>query len=177
MLEAEFLNRPHSVAQKLQFMYRTHASAIVGPDDTPQSFILDTNLTSQSSANEEWKRRGGRPLEQPQAIVSRLEKVRKPSVVERQELWLAKKNIKADKTKAEIEEKKMQELRANTAPRRPSTVSRPRKRSIASTDTATRYLNNLTNQTEAKRQKTKTTGQAISSTKNGGPICDFGQRF
>lgn len=176
MLEAEFLNRPHSVAQKLQFMYRTHALAIVGPDDTPQSFILDTNLTSQSSANEEWKRRGGRPLEQPQAVVSRLEKVRKPSVVERQELWLAKKNIKADKTKAEIEEKKMQELRANTAPRRPSTVSRPRKRSIASTDTATRYLNNLTNQTEAKRQKTKTTGQAIS-TNNGGPICDFGQRF
>ena len=175
MLEAEFLNRPHSVAQKLQFMYRTHASAIVGPDDTQQSFILDTNLTSQSSANEAWKRRGGRPLEQPQQTIARLEKKRKPSVVERQELWLAKKNIKADKTKAEIEEKKMQEIRANTAPRRPSTVSRSsRKRSIAFTEKVSSYLSNLTNQTEAKRQKTKTTGRAIS-TKNG--VCDFGQRF
>ena len=113
MLEVEYCNRPYSTLQKLQFMYKTHAAK--GPDATPQSFILDTSLTSQASGNEEWKRRSGRPLECPESVVSRLEGKRKLSVAERNELWLAKKKVKAAKFQSLAEEKNMQE-RAKSAP-------------------------------------------------------------
>ena len=113
MLEVEYCNRPYSVAQKLQYMYRKHTAN--GPDDTPQSFILDTNLTAQSSGKEEWKRRSGRPLETPESVVARLEGKRNLTVVERQELWLAKKNLKTRKAQTLIAEHNMQE-RAKSAP-------------------------------------------------------------
>ena len=71
MLEAEYCNRPQLVSQKLQYMYRTHAAN--SSDYTPLSFVLDTSLTTPSSASEEWKRKGGRPLESAESIVARLE--------------------------------------------------------------------------------------------------------
>ena len=113
MLEAEYCNRPYSVSQKLQFMYKKHTSN--GPNDAPSSFILDTSLTAESSKNEEWKRRSGRPLESPESVVARLEGKRNLSVVERQELWLAKKNLKAAKAKSTIKEEELHE-RAKSAP-------------------------------------------------------------
>ena len=113
MLEVEYCNRPQLVSQKLQYMYRTHAAN--GCDDAPLSFVIDTTLTAPSSANEEWKRRGGRPLESAESIVARLEGKKDLTVVERQELWLAKKNLKTETLKSIIEAQKLQE-RAMTAP-------------------------------------------------------------
>jgi hypothetical protein len=113
MLEVEYCNRPQLVSQKLQYMYRTHAANT--SDEAPLSFVLDTTLTAPSSANEEWKRRGGRPLESAESIVARLEGKKDPTVVERQELWLAKKNLKTETLKSIIAAQKMQD-RATTAP-------------------------------------------------------------
>ena len=45
MLEAEMLIRPE-VQQKLTYMYRSHTANSL-PNEVPQSFILDTNLTAQ----------------------------------------------------------------------------------------------------------------------------------
>lgn len=114
MLEVEYCNRPQLVSQKLQYMYRTHA-ATNNHDDAPMSFVLDTTLTAPSSANEDWKRRGGRPLESAESIVARLEAKNDLSVLERQELWLAKKNHKAETLKSIIAAEKLEE-RAKTAP-------------------------------------------------------------
>lgn len=113
MLEVEYCNRPQLVSQKLQYMYRTHAAN--GSDEAPLSFVLDTTLTASSSANEEWKRRGGRPLESAESIVARLEGKKDLTVVERQELWLAKKNLKTETLKSIIAAQKLLE-RATTAP-------------------------------------------------------------
>ena len=113
MLEAEYCNRPQLVTQKLQYMYRTHATN--NHDDAPMSFVLDTTLTAPSSANEDWKRRGGRPLESAESIVARLEAKDDLSVLERQELWLAKKNLKTEALKSNIAARKLEE-RAKTAP-------------------------------------------------------------
>ena len=126
MLEVEYCNRPLLVSQKLQYMYRTHAGN--SRDDAPLSFVIDTTLTAPSSANEEWKRRGGRPLESAESIVARLERKKDLTVVERQELWLAKKNLKTGTLKSIIEAQKLQE-RAMTAPdlRSPGGKKRPRK--------------------------------------------------
>ena len=110
MLEVEYCNRPQLVNQKLQYMYRTHAS-----NDAPMSFVIDTTLTAPSSANEDWKRRGGRPLESAESIVARLEAKDDLSVLERQELWLAKKNLKTETLKSIIAAQKLEE-RAKTAP-------------------------------------------------------------
>lgn len=83
MLELEATTRG---VQKIRYLFNMHAKE-------PQSFVLDTTLTSQtSSGNEEWKRRNGRPLETPESVVERLEgKKSTLSVVERQQLWQAKK--------------------------------------------------------------------------------------
>lgn len=113
MLEVEYCNRPQLVTQKLQYMYRTHATN--NHDDAPMSFVLDTTLTAPSFANEEWKRRGGRPLESAESIVVRLEAKDDLSVLERQELWLAKKNLKTEALKSIIAARKLDE-RAKTAP-------------------------------------------------------------
>ena len=178
MLEAEMCLHPHSVSQKLNYMYKSHTS-----NNTTQSFILDTSLTAQSDS-EEWKRRSGRPLENPQSIIQRLESKTNLTVEERNQLWLAKKNFKTAEAKA-MKAEKSAEDRATTAPdlsqsrksfssikeRKMSTVSR--KRSITSTTTGydSRSLGNITNQTEAnKRQKIKT-GQS-NKKKKMPPISD-----
>jgi len=178
MLEAEMLIRPE-VQQKLTYMYRSHKANNL-PDQVPQSFILDTNLTAQpdGKSKDDWKRRSGRPLENPQQIVLRLEKKRSLSVVERQELWQAKKLIKAAKAKTTEEiaerattapdmnhsrksftnlakERRMSAKTSNGAAgrRRPSTTT-TRKRSItSSTDRSLGNITNSSNQREAKRQK------------------------
>ena len=173
MLEVEFCNRPFSVSQKMKYMYGSHAAN--GPDETPQSFILETSLTAQTSEGER-KRRGGRPLESPESIVVRLERKRRLSVVERQELWLAKKNLKTERAQSAIAEESMLE-RATSAPdlsrsqksysvlnkdnnlaakntheRRRSAVAR--KRSISATGPgANQSLSNIANnRTETKRR-------------------------
>ena len=179
MLETEMLIRSVEVKQKLTYMYRSHTANSL-PDEVPQSFILDTNLTAQPDGKnkDDWKRRSGRPLENPQSIVVRLEKKRSLSVVERQELWQAKKLIKAANAKTTEE---IADERATTAPdmnhsrksftnlakerrlsaktsngaagRRPSTTT-TRKRSItSSTDRSLGNITNSSNQREAKRQK------------------------
>jgi len=178
MLEAEMLNRAEEVQQKLTYMYRSHKANSL-PNEVPQSFILDTNLTAQPDGKnkDDWKRRSGRPLEHPQQTVVRLEKKRSLSVVGRQELWQAKKLVKAANAKTTEE---IADERATTAPdmnhsrksftnlakerrmpaktsngaagRRPSTTTR--KRSItSSTDRSLGNITNSTNQREAKRQK------------------------
>ena len=190
MLEAEMCLHPHSISQKLNYMYKSHTTS----NNTTQSFILDTSLTAQSDS-EEWKRRSGRPLENPQSIIQRLESKTNLTVHERNELWLAKKNYKTAEAKA-MKAEKSAEDRATTAPdlsqsrrsfssisgkekkmsrsntpRPQNTVSR--KRSIASTTTGydSRSLGNITNQTEAnKRQKIKT-GQG-NKKKKMPPISD-----
>ncbi|KAL9190812.1 hypothetical protein ACHAXT_000518 [Thalassiosira profunda] len=186
LLEAEYCNRPAAVSQKLSYMYRKHSSN--GPNATVQSFILDTTLTAESSGKEEWKRRSGRPLESPKSVVARLEKKRNLSVVERQELWLAQKTLKAAKAKSAIAEERAQE-RAISAPdltksRRSFSVAsqdgkppaRPsstavRKRSISSATGVPNALGNKTNHSaptnQRKRQK-----------RLPGPISDpFGQKL
>ena len=177
MLEAEMLNRPAEVQQKLTYMYKSHTANSL-PDQVPPSFILDTNLTAQPDTKnkDDWKRRSGRPLENPQQIVVRLEKKRSLSVVERQELWQAKRLIKAAKAKTTEEiaderattapdmnhsrksftnlakERRMSTKTSNGAASRPSTTAR--KRSItSSTDRSLGNITNNSNQREAKRQK------------------------
>lgn len=173
------LNRTADVQQKLTYMYRSHKANSL-PDEVPQSFILDTHLTAQPDGKnkDDWKRRSGRPLENPQQIIVRLEKKRSLSVVERQELWQAKKLVKAAnaKTTEEIaderattapdmnhsrksftnlaKERRMSTKTSNSAAgRRPSTTT-TRKRSItSSTDRSLGNITNSSNQREAKRQK------------------------
>lgn len=177
MLEAEMLNRPAEVQQKLTYMYKSHTANSL-PDQVPPSFILDTNLTAQPDTKnkDDWKRRSGRPLENPQQIVVRLEKKRSLSVYERQELWQAKRLIKAAKAKTTEEiaderattapdmnhsrksftnlakERRMSTKTSNGAASRPSTTAR--KRSItSSTDRSLGNITNSSNQRDAKRQK------------------------
>ncbi|KAL3767138.1 hypothetical protein ACHAW5_003157 [Stephanodiscus triporus] len=147
MLEVEYCNRPQLVSQKLQYMYRTHGAN--GPDEAPLSFVLDTTLTASSSANEEWKRRGGRPLESAESIVARLEGKKDLTVVERQELWLAKKNLKTETLKSIIAAQKLLE-RATTAP----DLSQSR-----------RTFRNLTNEskTPARKRSVASSGPDASS--------------
>lgn len=83
MLEVECTARPFGL-QKIKYLFNTHSK-------DQQSFVLDTTMTTQTSGNEEWKRRSGRPLEKPEDIVARLEVKSNLSVVERQQLWQAKK--------------------------------------------------------------------------------------
>ena len=138
---------------------------------------MDTSLTAQPSDKEERKRRSGRPLECPESVVARLEGKRNLSVVERQELWLAKKNVKD--VKAAKVKKRMTE-RANTAPdlsrsrqsfsalakekkmaakvtadtrKRSSTAVGKRSITATGPDANPRSLGNITNQTETKRRK------------------------
>mmetsp|Transcript_4835 Transcript_4835/g.10644 ORF Transcript_4835/g.10644 Transcript_4835/m.10644 type:complete len:284 (-) Transcript_4835:108-959(-) len=126
MLEVEYCNRPFSVSQKLQHIYKTHAAN--GPDETPQSFILDTNisLAAQSAGSEQSTRRSERLLESAESVVGRLEGKTNLTVVERQELWLAKKNVKVAKAHMENAQKRMNE-RAQSAP----DLSRSRRSFIA----------------------------------------------
>lgn len=107
MLELEATTRG---VQKIRYMFNMHAKE-------PQSFVLDTTLTSQaSSGNEEWKRRNGRPLETPESVVERLEgKKATLSVVERQQLWQAKKEASLN-TMRQQEQMKATRERKMSAP-------------------------------------------------------------
>lgn len=107
MLEVECCSQPHSALQKLQHMYRTHAA--IGREELPQSFILDTTLTRPSSSTDDEERR------RSDMIVTRLEGKRNLSVVERQQLWLAQKNVKVSNAKKAIARQREEEL-ASSAP-------------------------------------------------------------
>ena len=109
MLELEATTRPLGL-QKIRYMFNMHAKE-------PQSFVLDTTLTSQtSSGNEEWKRRNGRPLETPESVVERLEGRKATlSVVERQQLWQAKKEASLN-TMRQQEQMKATRERKMSAP-------------------------------------------------------------
>jgi len=107
MLELEATTRG---VQKIRYMFNMHAKE-------PQSFVLDTTLTSQTSTgNEEWKRRNGRPLETPESVVGRLERRKATlSVVERQQLWQAKKEASLN-TMRQQEQMKATRERKMSAP-------------------------------------------------------------
>ena len=116
MLETEYCNRPFAVAQKLNQMYEAHLAQ--GPDETPQSFVLDTTLTSKGSddGDDGQKRRGSlRSFESDSSAINRLEGKPNLSVVERQQLWLAKKNVRQEALKSQKREAAAAQ-RANTAP-------------------------------------------------------------
>lgn len=112
MLEVECCNRPE-VIQKIEYMYRTHAASTAG--ENPKSFVLDTTITSQLAGKHDWRRRNGRPLESPNSVVNRLEgKNDKLTMIERNELWLAKKSIRTAEMKSREANSMM--ARAKTAP-------------------------------------------------------------
>jgi len=116
MLEIEYSNRPFAVAQKLNQLYEAHLAQ--GPDETPQSFVLDTTITSKSSDDgDDGKRRRGslRSFESDSSAINRLEGKPNLSVVERQQLWLAKKNVRQEALKSQKREAAAAQ-RANTAP-------------------------------------------------------------
>lgn len=76
MLEIEVTSKPLGLP-KLQFLFNQHAK------EGLKSFVLDTTMTQSSSDDDdEWRRR---------SIVARLEGKPNLSVVERQQLWQAKK--------------------------------------------------------------------------------------
>lgn len=80
MLEIEVTSKPLGL-QKIHYLFNQHKK------EGLKSFVLDTTLTESSTDDdEEWKRR---------SIVARLEGKSNLSVVERQELWQAKKESRA----------------------------------------------------------------------------------
>ena len=116
MLEIEYSNRPFAVAQKLNQLYEAHLAQ--GPDGAPPSFVLDTTLTSKGDDDgEDGKRRRGsmRSFESDSSAIDRLEGKPNLSVVERQQLWLAKKNVRQEALKTQRREAAAAQ-RANTAP-------------------------------------------------------------
>ncbi|KAL3794025.1 hypothetical protein HJC23_008913 [Cyclotella cryptica] len=99
MLEVEYCSRKE-VSKKLNHMFKTHTSS------KNKSFVLETHIS-----------RSGRPLDacDYRLTISRLEGKTELSVVERQELWLAKKNIRNEDALAR--KKKEEEMtRAQSAP-------------------------------------------------------------
>lgn len=98
MLEIEVTSKPLGL-QKINYLFNHHSKEGI------KSFVLDTTMTQTSGDNddEEWKRR---------SIVARLEGKPKLSVVERQQLWQAKKesalnNMRQQEHTKATREKKM----------------------------------------------------------------------
>lgn len=99
MLEIEYCSRK-AVEKKLNHMLQVHTTA------KNKSFVLETHIS-----------RAGRPLDASdyQSIVEKLEGKTNLSIVERQDLWNAKKNIKNDAAKARKKEAE-EKVRAQSAP-------------------------------------------------------------
>jgi hypothetical protein len=164
MLEVEFSSRSE-VSKKLHNMFETHSSA-----KNKKSFVLETHIS-----------RAGRALDASdyKSTVERLEGKTNLSIVERQDLWLAKKNIKNEEAKTR---KKQAEVRAQSAPildrsRQSYTTTIRREREPRRTMTSsrrpptvsnvTRSLSNITNKTikgttVQEKGKSKKTRQPIS---------------
>ena len=100
MLEVEYCSRK-DVIKKLDHMFQIHSNS-----NSKKSFVLDTHIS-----------RTGKPLgaSDYRCIVEKLEGKTNLSIVERQDLWLAKKNIRKEEAivkKKDAEEK----IRAQSAP-------------------------------------------------------------
>lgn len=173
MLEIEYCSR-QEVGKKLHNMLQMHSTSKI------KSFVLETHIS-----------RGGRPLEASdyRSVVEKLESKQNLSITERQDLWLAKKNIRNEEAvirKKEAEEK----VRAQSAPnlersrqsyklsankRQTEPLHRPKSRiSTASAadsrkppaiPNSARSLNNITN----KKNSTQTT---VKKTKKKQPVSD-----
>ena len=145
MLEIEVTSRPLGL-QKILFLFNRHSKEKEGLN----SFVLDTTMKESSADDdEEWKRR---------SIVARLEGKSNLSVVERQELWQAKKESRATLMRQQEEAKATRE-RKMSAP----DLTKSRKSFIGTSKTQRSgqkrsnddgYLSNITNQGNA-RSKTK----------------------
>lgn len=144
MLEIEVTSKPLGL-QKIHYLFNRHSK------EGLKSFVLDTTLTESSTDDdEEWKRK---------AIVARLEGKTNLSVVERQELWQAKKESRATLMRQQEQAKAARE-RKMSAP----DLARSRK-SFMGTSKPQRsgqkrsnddgYLNNITNQAGTGSKKTK----------------------
>jgi hypothetical protein len=175
MLEIEYCSRKE-VGKKLDHMFQLHSTSKM------KSFVLETHIS-----------RGGRPLEASdyRSIVEKLEAKQNLSITERQDLWLAKKNIRNEEAvirKKEAEEK----VRAQSAPNlersrqsykltankreieplhRPksgiSTASAVDGRKPPAIPSSTRSLTNITNKKNATESTVK-----VNKTKKRQPISD-----
>ena len=161
MLEIEYCSRK-VVEEKLSHMFNVHSVA------KNKSFVLETHIS-----------RAGRPLDVSdyRSIVEKLEGKTNLSIVERQDVWNAKRNIKNDAAKARKKEAE-EKVRAQSAPnldrsRRSYRISteppqRPSSRILSASKADSRpptipdpkrSLKNITNNTQSK---TKITGKTKS---------------
>lgn len=180
MLEIEYCSRK-KVGEKLNHMFQMHSI-------TKKSFVLETHIS-----------RAGRPLDASdyRTVVEKLEGKTNLSITERQDLWLAKKNIRNEEAvirKKEAEEK----VRAQSAPNlersrqsykigtnkekeplyrpknRVSTTSNAGSRKPPAIPSSTRSLSNITNKTTAQKvsQNKKNATENAKKTKKRQPISD-----
>ena len=157
MLEVECCNRPEAL-QKLEYIYRIHAAGSSGKNS--KSFVLDTTLTSQMTGKHDWRRRSGRPLESPNSVVARLEsKSGKLTMVERQELWLAKKTIRTAEMQLRAAEDSVR-ARAKSAP----DLSRSQRRFTKVTTLPQQESNEVQSAiTNSSRRATSTSDGSVTS--------------
>jgi hypothetical protein len=152
MLEIEVTSRPLGL-QKINYLFNRHSKSKV-------SFVLDTTMAESSADDdEEWKRR---------SIVARLEGKANLSVVERQELWQAKKESRATLMRQQEEAKATRE-RKMSAPdltKSRKSYSKPQ-RSGQKRSNDDGYLSNITNQGNAhsKTKRIKTDSKTGDATK------------
>jgi hypothetical protein len=146
MLEIEVSSKPLGL-QKIHYLFNQHQHSKEGL----KSFVLDTTMT-QTSGNDddEWKRR---------SIVARLEGKAKLSVVERQQLWQAKKDIALNSIRQQEQSKAARE-RKLSAPdltkSRKSFVSNIKSQSQSKKRSGDEdYLNNITNQNGSENKRVK----------------------
>jgi hypothetical protein len=152
MLEIEVTSKPLGL-QKIHYLFNQHSKEGI------KSFVLDTTMTQTSGDDDdEWKRR---------SIVARLEGKSNLSVVERQQLWQAKKESALNNMRQQEQSKAARE-RKMSAP----DITKSRKSFMGTIKPTTQsgqkrsgdddYLNNITNQngSENKRIRTERMGSA-----------------
>mmetsp|Transcript_10380 Transcript_10380/g.15710 ORF Transcript_10380/g.15710 Transcript_10380/m.15710 type:complete len:232 (+) Transcript_10380:114-809(+) len=144
MLEIEVTSKPLGLT-KINFLYNQHAK------EGLKSFVLDTTMTQSSSDDDdEWKRR---------SIVARLEGKPNLSVVERQQLWQAKKDSALNSMRQQEQTKAARE-RKMSAPdltkSRKSFVGSSKRQAGQKRQGDKENHNNITSQAGSKNKRIRT---------------------
>ena len=149
MLEIEVTSKPLGL-KKINYLFNHHSK------EGLKSFVLDTTMTQPSSDadDDEWKRR---------SIVANLEGKPNLSVVERQQLWQAKKELALNNMRQQEQSKAARERKMSApdlAKSRKSfmgtSTSKLQQQSGQKRSGDDGYLNNITNQSGSNKKRIRT---------------------
>jgi len=157
MLEIEVTSKPLGL-QKINYLFNHHAK------EGLKSFVLDTTMTQTSADadDDEWKRR---------SIVANLEGKPNLSVVERQQLWQAKKesalnNMRQQEQTKAARERKMSAPDLTKSRKSFMGTSKLQKQSGQKRSGDDGYLNNITNQSGGKNKRIRTDSKMSTAPKS-----------